>query len=210
MRELSARFSLSQLVNLVTSALFVHAIHILLLVFLLLSTLVALLTHLVLKLQTYLISFCSCFVEQSLSDLRHVAHHVSPSPILNSPVSHLSTSLFLKMLKAHLFHCFFLLYSLYSPICYLGTDISTDIPLISLSFYISVCAISFYFNAANVNVNVLINSFIQNISTSTKKTALNLASPQRMWALPYQLCSLKRQSEIGNNAYIATRSTTKP
>jgi len=29
------------------------------------------------------------------SDIRHLAHHVTPSPILNSPVSYLSTSLFL-------------------------------------------------------------------------------------------------------------------
>jgi len=30
------------------------------------------------------------------TDLRHVAHHVNPSPVLNSPSSDLSTSLFLK------------------------------------------------------------------------------------------------------------------
>jgi len=30
------------------------------------------------------------------SDLRHVAHHVTPFPILNSPVSDLSTNIFLK------------------------------------------------------------------------------------------------------------------
>jgi len=48
------------------------------------------------------------------SDLRHVAHHVTPSSILNSPVSDLSTCLFLKKLETHLFHCSFIL-SLYSP-----------------------------------------------------------------------------------------------
>jgi len=41
------------------------------------------------------------------SDLRHVAHHVILSPILNSLVSDLSTSLFLKKLKTYLFHSSF-------------------------------------------------------------------------------------------------------
>jgi len=39
--------------------------------------------------------------------LRQVVHHVTPSPISNSPVSDLSTSLFLKKLKTHLFHSSF-------------------------------------------------------------------------------------------------------
>ena len=38
------------------------------------------------------------------SDLRHVAHHVTPSPTLHSPVSDLSNSIFHKRLKTHLFH----------------------------------------------------------------------------------------------------------
>jgi len=38
--------------------------------------------------------------------LRQIVHHVTPS-ISNSPVSGLSTSLFLKKLKAHLFHSSF-------------------------------------------------------------------------------------------------------
>jgi len=42
-----------------------------------------------------------------LSDLRHAAHHVIPSPIINSPFSDLSTSLFLKKLKTYLFHSSF-------------------------------------------------------------------------------------------------------
>jgi len=46
------------------------------------------------------------------SHLRQVVHHVTPSPILNSPVSDFSTSLFLKKLKTCLFHSSFLL-SLY-------------------------------------------------------------------------------------------------
>jgi len=41
------------------------------------------------------------------SHLRQVVHHVTPSPILNSPVSNLSTSLFLNKLKTHLFHSSF-------------------------------------------------------------------------------------------------------
>jgi len=48
------------------------------------------------------------------SDLRHVAHHNTPSPTLNSPVYDLSTSLFLKKLKPISFTALFLL-SLYSP-----------------------------------------------------------------------------------------------
>jgi len=46
------------------------------------------------------------------SDIGHVTHHITP-PIFNSPVSDLSTSLFLKKLKTHLFHCFFLLSLIY-------------------------------------------------------------------------------------------------
>jgi len=46
------------------------------------------------------------------SDLPHVAHHVTPSPVLNSPVSDLSTSLFLKNLKPISFTLPFL-FSLY-------------------------------------------------------------------------------------------------
>jgi len=45
---------------------------------------------------------CSCFVEQS-----DLGHHVTPSLILNSSVSDLSTFLFLKKLKTFLFHCSF-------------------------------------------------------------------------------------------------------
>jgi len=41
------------------------------------------------------------------SHLRQVVHHATPSPISNSPVSNLSTSLFLKNLKTHLFHSSF-------------------------------------------------------------------------------------------------------
>jgi len=66
------------------------------------------------------------YMEQSLnlpSDLRHVANHVILSPILDSPVSDLSTPHFLKKLKTHLLSFPFLL-RLYSPIGYLRTDIS--------------------------------------------------------------------------------------
>jgi len=41
------------------------------------------------------------------SHLRQVVRHVTPSPILNSSVSNLSTSLFLKKLKTHVFNSFF-------------------------------------------------------------------------------------------------------
>jgi len=40
------------------------------------------------------------------SHLRQVVQHVTPAPFSNSPV-YLSTSLFLKKLKTHLFHSFF-------------------------------------------------------------------------------------------------------
>jgi len=74
------------------------------------------------------------------SDLRRVAHHVTPSPLLNSPFSDLSASLFLKMLKPISFTVPFL-HSLYSRIGYLRTDIYGinqaslfHLTLISLSF----------------------------------------------------------------------------
>jgi len=41
------------------------------------------------------------------SHIRQVVHHVTSSPISNSPVSNLSTSLFLNKLKIHLFHSSF-------------------------------------------------------------------------------------------------------
>jgi len=41
------------------------------------------------------------------SHLCQVVHHLTPSPISNSPVSDLSTFLFLKKLKTHLFHSTF-------------------------------------------------------------------------------------------------------
>jgi len=44
----------------------------------------------------------------------HLCHHVIPSPISNSPVSNLSTSLFLKKLKTHLFHSSFPPYSVFT------------------------------------------------------------------------------------------------
>jgi len=41
------------------------------------------------------------------SHLRQVVHHVTPSPISNSPLPDFSTCLFLKNLKTHLFHSSF-------------------------------------------------------------------------------------------------------
>jgi len=59
------------------------------------------------------------------SHLRHVVHHVTPSPITNSPVSDLSISPFLKKLKTHLFHSsLFLSYLVCIHLGYLRTDIS--------------------------------------------------------------------------------------
>jgi len=42
-------------------------------------------------------------------DLRHVAHHFTPLPILNSPISDLSTAIFLKMFQTIFFTLHFLL-----------------------------------------------------------------------------------------------------
>jgi len=76
------------------------------------------------------------------SYLRQVVHHITASPILNSPVSVLSTSLFLKNLKTHLFHSSFPPDSL---VCihpgYLWTDIS-GIDHAS-SFYLTHISLSF-------------------------------------------------------------------
>jgi len=75
-----------------------------------------------LKLQIDLIITPLLFCGSLSTDLRHVAHHVNASPILNSPVSDLSTPLFLKKLYTS-FTLSFLL-SLYLPIGYLRPDIS--------------------------------------------------------------------------------------
>ena len=121
MRELSTQFrlshiNLSKLVSLLISVLFF-------------------LTHLIVQLARYpllssplivprhfssknhkqvFLSFCSCLVEHFASwSIRQLSyHHPSSQPICNSPVSALSSSLFLKKLKTDLFN--FLL-SLYSP-----------------------------------------------------------------------------------------------
>jgi len=124
MRESNAKFflshiNLSNLVNLLTSTLFFHSLHIVVLGLPLLSPLVALLSHLVLK---YQIS-APVLWNNLPSHLCQVVHHVTPSPISNSPLPDLSTSLFLKKLKTHLFH-FSFSPNLYSPMGYLRTDIS--------------------------------------------------------------------------------------
>jgi len=79
-RESNTRFSLLhinlwKLVNHLTSTLFVHTLNIVLLGLLFLSPLLVLLSPLVLKCK----QICSCFVEQSQSDLLYVAHRVIPS-----------------------------------------------------------------------------------------------------------------------------------
>jgi len=91
---------------------------------LLLSPSVALLSPLVSKLQTYLSIIHSAHVmwNSLLSDVRHVAHPVIHSPKLNSPVSDVSTSIFLKKLKTHLCRCSYPIISIH--LGYLRTDIS--------------------------------------------------------------------------------------
>jgi len=127
MKESTTRFSLSHinlsnLVNLLTSALFFHSLLIFVLGPLFLSPLVALLSPLVL---IFLIANRSYYHSAPVlwnnlpSDLRHFAHRVTPSPILNSPVSDLSTSLFLKKLKT----CLFLSSLVCIHVGYLRTDI---------------------------------------------------------------------------------------
>jgi len=106
--------NICKLVNLLTSAFFSHSLQIVLLDLLLIS-IVAPFSPLVFKLQTDLsfIQLLFCGTNSHHSELRHVAYHVTPSPILNSSVSNLSTTLSWK-LKTHLFTVLFLL-SLYSP-----------------------------------------------------------------------------------------------
>jgi len=107
--------NLSKLVNLLTSALLFHSFHIVLFGLLLLSPLVAFLLPFVLKLQ----------IEHSFILLlplqRHIDHRVTHSPILNSQVSDLTTSLFLKKITSS--HC-----SFSSLVCtrlgYIRTDLS--------------------------------------------------------------------------------------
>jgi len=123
MRESSTKFSLShinisKLVNLLTSALFFHSLHIVVLVLLFISPLVALLSLLVLKFQTFCHSIILLLFCGIVSHLTYVTLHIMsllPSLILNPPVSDRSTALFLKKLKTLLFHFLFLL-SLYSAI----------------------------------------------------------------------------------------------
>jgi len=81
------------------------------------------------------------------SDLRH---HATPSPILNSPVSDLSTSLFLKQFKTHLFHCSFPPVCIH--LCYLRTDISGidqaslfHLILILISFTLISCMLILFY-----------------------------------------------------------------
>jgi len=59
------------------------------------------------RLQLVLNSAARAVTKTLANNLRQVVHHVTPSPISNSPVSNLSTSLFLDMLKTHLFHSSF-------------------------------------------------------------------------------------------------------
>jgi len=104
-------YEMKEVDNLLTCVLLFHSLHIVLLGFLFLSPLSA--SRLKITHRSFFHS--ATVLWNSLpSDLRHVAHHVTPSPILNSPVSDLSTSLFLEKLKTISFTVIFLL-SLYSP-----------------------------------------------------------------------------------------------
>jgi len=94
--------------NLLTSSLIFRSLHIVLLGLLLVSPLVALLSPPSFKLANISVYHSDPDLWNSLStDLRHVAQHITHSPILNSAVSDLSTSFFLKNFKIHLFHCSF-------------------------------------------------------------------------------------------------------
>ena len=78
-------------------------------------------------------SFCHCapvLWNNLPPDLRQFSHHLTSSTSsLNSPVSDLSTSLFLKKLKTHLFHFFCSV--VFIHLCFLWTDISgTDLALL--------------------------------------------------------------------------------
>jgi len=114
---------------------------------------------LILKLQ---MTFCHSapVLRNSLLSDHHVAHHVTPSPILNSPVSDLSTSLFLIKLKTHLFHSFFLL-CLYSSRLSQKSELLSSIDqaslfrliLISLSFTLISLMPIFIYSTCKVSMN---------------------------------------------------------
>jgi len=124
MRESITRLSfshtnLSKLVNLLTSALFFHRCT-------QSSSLITLscpsfASHLIIANRIYYHS-ASVLWNSLPSDLRHVAHHVNPSPIINSRVSDLSTSLFFKVINPSL--SLFLSSFIYIHLGYLRTDIS--------------------------------------------------------------------------------------
>jgi len=94
--------------NLLTYAVFFHSLHIVLLGLLLFNR-PSLTSRLKISNRSF---YHSAPVRwNSLpSYVRHVAHHVTPSPMLHSPVWSFNSSC-LKKLKTCLFHCFFPLYS---------------------------------------------------------------------------------------------------
>jgi len=103
-----SHINLSKLVNLLTFALFFPSLHIVLLGLLLLSpySCHSLISRL--KIANSSLYHSAPVLWNNLpSDIRHIAHHVTSSPTLNSPVSDLSTSPFLTKLKTHFFHCSF-------------------------------------------------------------------------------------------------------
>jgi len=119
MRESTARFSLShiylsKLVNLLTSALFFHALHIVILGLLLLSPLVALLSPLKIANRSYNHSAPALWNNLPSTSCCSPRHSFFYVKLACSPVSDLSTSPFLNKLKTYLFILPFLL-CMYSP-----------------------------------------------------------------------------------------------
>jgi len=200
--------NLSKLVILLTGALFFHPLHIVVLGLLLLSPLVVILTSR-LKIANRSYYYSAAVLWNNLpSDLCHVPYHVTPSPILNSPVSDLSTSHFLKKLKAFSFTLPFLL-SLYLPKlsqdwyiryglhCFISYTFCND----SLSFY----ACQFFFHLCQwISVINLFNFFRQ-----FKSSPFHIVIPIHLISLSYHILVWrfivpKKVEQINDHLFIDT------